>query len=132
MTRVADPVERARALLRLRRPADAERELRGLLAEEPQHVGGHALLALALIEQRKVTEAVEEAQESVRLAPDHWFPHYAAAQVYNRARRPDDAIAAIRAALDLSPSTPRPGRCWPARTCSRASGGRRPTPPCAG
>jgi Flp pilus assembly protein TadD len=100
---VADPVERARALLRLRRPADAERELRGLLAQEPQHVAGHALLSLALIEQRQVAEAVQEAQESVRLAPDHWFPHYAAAQVYNRARRPDDAIAAIRAALDISP-----------------------------
>ncbi|GAA2209746.1 hypothetical protein GCM10009850_052050 [Nonomuraea monospora] len=100
---VADPIERARALLRLRRPADAERELRGLLAREPQHIDGHALLSLALIEQRQVAEAVEEAQESVRLAPDQWLPHYVAAQVYNRARRPDDAVAAIRAALDLSP-----------------------------
>ncbi|NJP93724.1 tetratricopeptide repeat protein [Nonomuraea sp. FMUSA5-5] len=103
MVTAADPVERARTLLRLRRPADAERELRGLLAREPQHVTGHALLSLALIEQRQVDEAVAEARESVRLAPDQWFPHYAAAQVHNRAGRPDDAIAAVRTALDLAP-----------------------------
>ncbi|UBU12738.1 tetratricopeptide repeat protein [Nonomuraea gerenzanensis] len=103
MVTAADPIERARTLLRLRRPADAERELRGLLAQEPQHTVGHALLSLALIEQRRADEAVQEAQESVRLAPDQWLPHYAAAQVYNRARRPDDAVTAVRAALELSP-----------------------------
>ncbi|GAA3648480.1 hypothetical protein GCM10022224_009050 [Nonomuraea antimicrobica] len=101
--KVADPIERARTLLGMRRPADAERELRGLLAQEPQHVAGHALLGLALIEQRRVAEAVEEAGEAVRLAPDQWLPHYAAAQVHYRARRPGDAMTAIRAALALQP-----------------------------
>lgn len=101
--KVGDPIQRARTLLQMRRPADAERELRGLLAQEPHDVNGHAMLALALIEQRQVAEAVEEAHEAVGLAPDQWFPHYAAAQVYYRARRPDEAMAAIRAALDLQP-----------------------------
>ncbi|WP_406674032.1 tetratricopeptide repeat protein [Nonomuraea sp. N2-4H] len=101
--KVGDPVERARTLLQMRRPADAERELRGLLAQEPQHISGHALLGLALIEQRKVAEAVSEAEEAVRLAPDQWFTHYAAAQVFLRARDLDRAMAAVRAALDLEP-----------------------------
>ncbi len=101
--KTADPVQRARALLEMRRPAEAERELRGLLAEEPQHAAGHALLALALVEQHRVDEAVAESHEAVRLAPDTWFPHYIAGQVHNRARRPDEAIAAARAALALSP-----------------------------
>lgn len=101
--KVADPIERARALLQLRRAADAERELRGLLAQEPQHTAAHALLGLALIQQGQAEEAVREAQEAVRLAPDQWLPHYAAAQVYNRAHRPDDAIAAVGAALNLQP-----------------------------
>ncbi|MEV4802449.1 tetratricopeptide repeat protein [Nonomuraea sp. NPDC049421] len=101
--KVGDPVERARTLLRLRRPADAERELRGLLTQEPQHLTGHAMLALALVEQRRVAEAVAEAEESVRLAPDHWFSHYAGAQVYYRARDADRAMAAVRTTLDLEP-----------------------------
>ncbi|MGW0480414.1 tetratricopeptide repeat protein [Nonomuraea sp. NPDC003214] len=106
MVKAAGPVQRARALLELRRPADAERELRGLLAEEPEHAVGHALLALALAEQRRPGEAVAEAHEAVRLAPDSWFPHYVAGQVHNRARQPDQAIAAGRAALALSPEWP--------------------------
>ncbi|WP_158088782.1 tetratricopeptide repeat protein [Thermoactinospora rubra] len=96
-------VERARVLLELRRHADAERELRGALALDPQHARAHALLAIALAEQRMLPEAVDEAREAVRLAPDHWFSHYAAGRVYHRAHRPGDALAAARAALALVP-----------------------------
>lgn len=103
MVTVADPVERARTLIRLRRPADAERELRGLLVQEPEHVSGHALLGIALIQQGQAGEAVEAAQEAVRLAPDQWFPQYAAAQVYYRARLPEPAMTAAREALRLEP-----------------------------
>ncbi|WP_043623919.1 tetratricopeptide repeat protein [Nonomuraea candida] len=101
--KVADPIQRARTLLHMRRPADAERELRGLLAQQPEHVLGHALLGLALIQQARADEAVQEAYEAVRLGPDQWFPHYAAAQVHYRAHRAGDAMAAVRAALDLQP-----------------------------
>ncbi|MEV0384350.1 tetratricopeptide repeat protein [Nonomuraea sp. NPDC050643] len=103
--KVADPVQRARTLLQMRRPAEAERELRGLLAQEPQHITGHAMLGLALIQQGQVPEAVDEAHEAVRLAPDQWFPHYAAAQVHYRARRPEEAMAAVHAALNLQPES---------------------------
>ncbi|SEH01654.1 Tetratricopeptide repeat-containing protein [Nonomuraea solani] len=102
---VADPIERARTLLRMRRPAEAERELRGLLAQEPQHIGAHALLGLALIEQRQVSEALDEARAAVGLAPDQWFTHYAAAQVYYRARLPEESLAAVQAALNLQPES---------------------------
>ncbi|MFI7618388.1 tetratricopeptide repeat protein [Nonomuraea terrae] len=101
--KVADPVQRGRTLLGMRRWAEAEREFRGALAQEPQHVAAHALLGLALVQQGKTAEAVEEAQEAVRLAPDQWLPHFAAAQVYHRAHRPDEALAACRAALNLHP-----------------------------
>lgn len=40
-------------------------------------------------------EAVKEAQEGVRLAPDHWFPHYVAGHVHYRRRRADLALVAL-------------------------------------
>jgi tetratricopeptide (TPR) repeat protein len=100
---VSDAIERARTLLELRRPADAERELRGLLAQNPQHSAAHSFLALALLEQGGTADAVTEAHEAVRLAPDHWFPHYVAGHVHYRRRRADLAMAAVQASLALSP-----------------------------
>ncbi|MCA2183653.1 tetratricopeptide repeat protein [Nonomuraea cavernae] len=99
----ADAIERARALLELRRPAEAERELRGMLARQPEHPGAHSLLALALSAQGSTAEAIAEASEGVRLAPEHWLTHYLAGQVYCRARLADQAIAALQASLALSP-----------------------------
>ncbi|SDQ57582.1 tetratricopeptide repeat protein [Thermostaphylospora chromogena] len=103
MNSVAQSFERAKTLLEMQRPADAERELRGLLAQDPQNALAHSLLALALISQGDVTGAVDAAREGVRLAPDHWFPHYAAGQVYHRVRQGDPALAAARTALSLAP-----------------------------
>ncbi|WP_068921565.1 tetratricopeptide repeat protein [Planobispora rosea] len=96
-------IERARTLLKLRRPAEAERELRGVLARDPEHAEAHALLGVTLAEQRMPSEAVAEAREAVRLAPDQWFPHYVAGQIHLMAGRPGDAIAALRAALAIEP-----------------------------
>ncbi|WP_432922790.1 tetratricopeptide repeat protein [Microbispora sp. CA-135349] len=99
----AAPLERARTLLTLNRPAEAERELRGLLAREPENVDGHAFLSVALTQQHRASEGIGEATEAVRLAPDHWFPHYVAGHAYHRAGRPHEAVAAARACLALSP-----------------------------
>ncbi|NBE93452.1 MULTISPECIES: tetratricopeptide repeat protein [unclassified Nonomuraea] len=106
MTTADDPLDRARTLLQLRRPADAERELRGVLAQQPQYATAHAFLALALVLQGNAAEAVEESDEAVRLAPDHWSTHYVAAQVHHRARRPAAALAAATTALRLNPEHP--------------------------
>lgn len=103
MVTAAAQLDRARTLLALRRPAEAERELRGLLAQDPENVNGHAYLSVALVEQRKTPEAISEAMEAVRLAPDHWFSHYVAGQAYYRAGRPHEAAAAARACLALTP-----------------------------
>ncbi|MFI6788117.1 tetratricopeptide repeat protein [Nonomuraea sp. NPDC050383] len=100
---VAGAIQRARALLELSRPADAERELRGVLAEAPEHATAHAYLAVALDAQSRGAEAVAEAHEAVRLAPEHWFTHYIAAQVHRGANRLPEAVAAARASLALSP-----------------------------
>jgi len=103
MTTSAQSLERARTLLTMSRPADAERQVRGVLTEEPHHPTAHAFLALALSQQGRHDEARDAAHEAVRLAPEHWFPHYVAGQVHLRARRPDEAVAAAEAALAVAP-----------------------------
>ncbi|MGW0802339.1 tetratricopeptide repeat protein [Nonomuraea sp. NPDC002799] len=101
--KTGDAIQRAGTLLSMRRPADAERELRGVLTEQPQHDTAHALLALALVQQGRAREAVEAAHEAVRLSPEHWYPHYMAGQVYLRLRQADQAIAAARSSLAHAP-----------------------------
>lgn len=93
--------ERARMLLRMGREEAAERELRGALAVDPLHVVSHSLLALTLVTRGAVDEALAEAGEAVRLAPEHWFPHYMAGQVLYYADRPEEALRAARAALAI-------------------------------
>lgn len=92
-------LDRARTLLRLGRNGMAERELRGILARDPGHVLGRALLALALAAQDRHDEALAEAGETVRLAPDHWYSHYTVAQVLLHAGRTAEAVRAGQAAL---------------------------------
>jgi tetratricopeptide (TPR) repeat protein len=65
----SDRLARAEALIELGRRAEAEREARRLLAEEPESADGHTMLALALFLQDRRAEAAAEAAEAVRLDP---------------------------------------------------------------
>ncbi|GAA3254396.1 tetratricopeptide repeat protein [Nonomuraea helvata] len=103
MVNPRESILRASSLLQMRRPADAERELRGVLAELPDHFTAHSLLGLALARQGRLTEAVSEAQEAVRLAPDQSYPHYIAGTVYLDIRRPDLTITSVRTSLAHNP-----------------------------
>ncbi|WP_158566826.1 tetratricopeptide repeat protein [Actinomadura craniellae] len=103
---MSDTLERARTLLRLRRPEAAERELREILARDPQQPMAHALLAYALTEVGSLDAALAAANEAVRLSPDHWYPHYVAALVLRRRDRPHDALHAARTALAIDPTRP--------------------------
>ncbi|RVX45577.1 tetratricopeptide repeat protein [Nonomuraea polychroma] len=99
MVKIDQSLDRARMLLRLQRPADAERELRGVLAIEPQQDMAHCLLAIALVHQGKAAEAMVMAREAIRLVPDHWYPQYVAGQVFYRIGLADPAIAAAKESL---------------------------------
>ncbi|MBE1588502.1 tetratricopeptide repeat protein [Nonomuraea angiospora] len=100
-----ESVLRAGTLLQMRRPADAERELRGVLAVQPEHFTAFSLLGLALVQQGRTAEAVSAAQEAVRLAPDQSYPHYMAGQVYLRVQRPDLAVTAAETSLAHNPES---------------------------
>ncbi len=61
--------ERAQVLIRQKRYAEAERELREELAENPHAGRAHAFLGHCLAQQKRMREAVEAGEEGVRLAP---------------------------------------------------------------
>ncbi|MHA4855046.1 tetratricopeptide repeat protein [Rhodococcus sp. MSC1_016] len=97
-------VERARILLAVRRHLDAERELRRALADEPQHAEAHAVLAVVLAGLDRSAESVSEARESVRLAPDWWYPHYVAGRMFYYAGNNEEALHAALAATTIDPT----------------------------
>jgi tetratricopeptide (TPR) repeat protein len=94
---------RGQLLIQQQRYADAERELRQGVAEDPQNPLGHSLLALALSEQKRVDEALSEARTGIGLAPDLAHGHYALAWVLSKADRTTEAKAAIEEAIRLNP-----------------------------
>ena len=72
MTRgVEATAARARALLDLGRPAEAETFARDALAHVPDDADLHALLARALLEQERPAEARAEAEEALRQQPEN-------------------------------------------------------------
>jgi Flp pilus assembly protein TadD len=97
------PFQRAMILYQQGRHADAERELRGAIGEQPHDPVPHAMLALCLAQRQAYHEAHREAVEAIRLGPDQPFPHYAMAIVMLRRNRFDEAEHAIREAIRLDP-----------------------------
>lgn len=85
------------------RYADAERELRGLLAETPRDAQAHALLALCLARQEKLDDAQAEVEQSIALEPAWAHGHYCRAAVLLERRRYPEAEQSAREAVRLDP-----------------------------
>jgi tetratricopeptide (TPR) repeat protein len=96
-------LERARLLFAHDRHDQAEREIRGFLAQEPNDVQGHYLLALCLAELERYDEALAEARMTVHLAPDEALSHYALAKVLFARDANKEAAAAITESIRLDP-----------------------------
>jgi tetratricopeptide (TPR) repeat protein len=95
--------QRAVLLTQQQRWPLAIRELRGLLAESPEHTNAHALLALALAHDDDLPAAVHAAQQAITLDPGSDFAHRSLAVVRIAERRFDDAAEAITTAIHLAP-----------------------------
>lgn len=106
MTPSFNAYQRAVLLNQHGRHADAERELRQALAQDPHYARAHAMLALTLTAQVKFREASEEAEAAVGLEPDLPFGHYAMAKVMLDRHRPADAAKAIDEAIRHDPQNP--------------------------
>ncbi len=96
---------RATQLLSLHRYADAENELRRVLAEQPQNGNAFSFLAVALSNQQKSEQALDAAHEGIRLSPDDDWAHYILASVLHEADMHRKAEMALHAAIEMNPET---------------------------
>lgn len=90
-------------LLELGRTADAEREFRAALTEQPNNAYAHALLSRCLVERKEFDEATREAEAAVGLGPDDPRSHFALARVWHERNYDDRALHSIGEAIRLQP-----------------------------
>lgn len=102
-------LERVRVLLGLSRWAEAEREVRGVLAREPGSAPALALLVTCLLHQDKKEEALREARAAVALDPEDPWVMFALARALAVCGRPEEALQATLETLRLEPADP---DCW--------------------
>jgi Flp pilus assembly protein TadD len=97
-------IQKVMILLEHSRDELAERELRRLVLQDPHDGWPHAMLASVLARQDRLGEALHEAQEAVRLSPDHDVGYYWMANIQLRLDQLKEAEMAIRRAVELDPN----------------------------
>lgn len=98
---MSESLARAQALLAVKRPLDAARELGLLLAHEPERADAHALLAAALLAAGRGEEALASARRAVGLAPEVAHHHRMLGWVLCHLEREKEGLASARRALEL-------------------------------
>lgn len=96
-------LERAHQLIQWQRYQDAEKELRQVLAAEPERIEALALLAICQAEQNNVDLAVKTIQNAIGIQPDNDYLLYLQALFYLRQEKIKDAEKFIRNAIAIQP-----------------------------
>lgn len=94
---------RAEVLLAQSRHADAERETRVALAQDPGNATAHVILALCCVHQNRMEEALSEARTAVGLAPADPTSHRILSFVLHRMGRQTEALSSVRESLRMDP-----------------------------
>lgn len=100
---MSEALQRARMLLQVERPQEALRELTGALADDPQDVHAHALMALSYAQLERYDEATASARQAVSLAPDFAYVHYVLGTILCDRDRDKEALVSAREAIRLDP-----------------------------
>lgn len=95
--------DRAQRQLEHGQVLEAIETLATILGHDPEDADAHALLAICLIRRKRLHAARIEADAALALAPEHPFPHIAAAAVATGARRFVDAERHLHEARALDP-----------------------------
>ncbi len=98
--------EQAARLLRHGQLDAAIEMLRRALSAEPDDAGAHALLALCLIDAKRLHAAAHEAAIAITLAPELPLAHLARGLALMAARKFKPAEEHLRQALELDPEDP--------------------------
>ncbi len=88
-------------LLQTGNAAEAERQLRLAIQEDPNDPEAYALLAVALCQLKRGEEALDTANQAVHISPENPMGHYAAAVALHELERYEKGIMAVREALRL-------------------------------
>jgi tetratricopeptide (TPR) repeat protein len=96
-------IERAQALLALRRPREAIEHLQRALAAEPENAHLHCLVAWAQLELEDFPAALRAADAAIATGPGEEWGHRLRAVTLTRMKRPDEAVVSARAAVRLAP-----------------------------
>ena len=99
-------ISRAALLIETERYDLAEKELIGVLAEEPNDHQGHALLAVVLQAKKQYDKALEHINNAISLAPYNPFPFHVQASIYTDLDKFKEAIRAVEEAIHLDPENP--------------------------
>jgi tetratricopeptide (TPR) repeat protein len=83
---------------------EAETRYRDALAVAPDLARGHHGLARALAARSKLTEAMDEAQTALRLAPRDLEVHHTVGAIYERMHRFEEAAGAFNNYVNLLPN----------------------------
>jgi tetratricopeptide (TPR) repeat protein len=105
-------LRRAELLIDQRRHDLAEKELRQVIAEEPNQAYAYALLAHCLLEREQWQAATDAARQAVGLDPSDPYLHYTLALTYHLREMQKEASSAIDEALRINPEVP---DCWSLR-----------------
>jgi tetratricopeptide (TPR) repeat protein len=89
--------------LRLGSAASAERQLRAIQARAPGDVNSLRLLGIALLDQDKVSAAIETLERVVAAAPNFWAARSDLARAYRQGGRLESAREELQRALKLAP-----------------------------
>lgn len=94
--------QRAWLLMRQERYDLAEKEWRGLLAEDPESGPAHAGLGLCLVRLERYDDAEREAERAIQHAPDHDMSHFVRARVLQARRRYAEAVESAEESIRLA------------------------------
>lgn len=94
----------ALAALRVGSAATAEQQLRAIQARAPGDVNSMRLLGVALLDQDKVSAAVEILERAVSLAPQFWHARTDLARAYRRSDRLREAREELQRVVAAAPT----------------------------
>ena len=103
--------------------AQAERLYRLILRSDPGHAPARINLGAALLEQGRLTEALESLEEALALQPDNPIAYNTYGNALVRMRRMEQALTSYGRAIALDPgyATPLSNRCEPLSSLGRHS-----------
>ncbi|MBI5359441.1 MAG: tetratricopeptide repeat protein [Planctomycetes bacterium] len=104
---MTNTLEKAGFLIHHARYDQAEKEIRGLLADHPENGIAHSMLALVLLhDQRRKKESITEAEKAVGMMPDSAYAFYILSVVHLNHENITNAERAIEEALKIDPEEP--------------------------